>query len=978
MEDFLNSAGVAVILARIKDWCNHQFLTSVPNHASSATTYGVGTTANYGHVKLATGDMNGASGVNGVACGKNHTHSQYLTGITSSLIASALGYTPANASNVVTLGSEQTITGLKKLTASGIEIGDPNNNDYVYIKEDMWVGDGGDPRSLEVYGSLSAYGGADFNDGINIINGGLSIFDSGTVLTGFVMANGTVKSALTTSDVPDLSGTYAVKGGSVSQSFRADNLTLDGNIINYTSGTSISLPTIGGTMALTSDIPSPKDPDYTELKSNQEFIFRKPNTDWADSGVIKSIKGKTLVWNQAIPYVSTIDGTYGGIDIKSVGNGRYSVNGTCSDAANLWLDGYYLGTDTLFSLVSGHKYLLSCCSLFNGASLVAGSDLIGATIYTATANSNITGVRVGQVSISQSYSGIIIPLAIDLTKMYGAGKEPTLTQFNAQFPFLDGTYSVGKLLSVSADAIETVNQNIWDEQWEPGYFYNNNGSLVYSTSSTTIRSANLIPVISGTKYYCYCGNSEALPYFLALFDPNGNYLRCSGFYSDSGGFYYTPSSDVAFIKFFMESYGNIYHDDICFSPVAGEYIPHQKSVTNLNLSAIKVKSPNIWDEVWEVGSIDDSGQNETASDKIRSRNYIPIKGGHNYFVYNSFGTYVQLAYYDADKVFLGWEANVSSDNFAITPPVGCHFLRFKTNGGVTTYHNDLCINERNPAFNGRYFPHGVLTLEGGVKSVGDVYDEIRNGKYYKRIGKYTITGNETWSAWECAYLASVISPGCFDSNSSVNCNCDKLTPVTINQLIQGGVSSGCATADYALVISASDYANRANLVGMEVIYELALEEVYELAEPWWQFSYPCSANGTERFVYDSIPAIPVPCDIQYGMTKNDIAHSIVKNTNAILGINNSIRDINNSIQKISEQTVVYNITSPSEINYSSQTLRLSEWADINTDFCAGKRVVLKITLAANSVRVCEVLSSKDGGGDSYIIMNNAIWSIEQD
>ena len=48
------------------------------SHASSATTYGVGTTANYGHVKLATGDMNGATHADGVAVSKNHTHSQYL------------------------------------------------------------------------------------------------------------------------------------------------------------------------------------------------------------------------------------------------------------------------------------------------------------------------------------------------------------------------------------------------------------------------------------------------------------------------------------------------------------------------------------------------------------------------------------------------------------------------------------------------------------------------------------------------------------------------------------------------------------------------------------------------------------------------------------------------------------------------------------------------------------------------------------
>lgn len=47
------------------------------SHASSATTYGVGTTADYGHVKTQTGDMNGTSSTNGIAAGLGHTHSQY-------------------------------------------------------------------------------------------------------------------------------------------------------------------------------------------------------------------------------------------------------------------------------------------------------------------------------------------------------------------------------------------------------------------------------------------------------------------------------------------------------------------------------------------------------------------------------------------------------------------------------------------------------------------------------------------------------------------------------------------------------------------------------------------------------------------------------------------------------------------------------------------------------------------------------------
>ena len=49
------------------------------NHANSATTYGVGTSANYGHVKLVTGDMNGKANADGQVPSLNHTHGQYAT-----------------------------------------------------------------------------------------------------------------------------------------------------------------------------------------------------------------------------------------------------------------------------------------------------------------------------------------------------------------------------------------------------------------------------------------------------------------------------------------------------------------------------------------------------------------------------------------------------------------------------------------------------------------------------------------------------------------------------------------------------------------------------------------------------------------------------------------------------------------------------------------------------------------------------------
>lgn len=54
------------------------------DHATTATTYGVGTTQKYGHVKLVTGDMNGKANADGQVPSLNHTHSQYalLSGAT--------------------------------------------------------------------------------------------------------------------------------------------------------------------------------------------------------------------------------------------------------------------------------------------------------------------------------------------------------------------------------------------------------------------------------------------------------------------------------------------------------------------------------------------------------------------------------------------------------------------------------------------------------------------------------------------------------------------------------------------------------------------------------------------------------------------------------------------------------------------------------------------------------------------------------
>lgn len=49
------------------------------SHASSSTTYGIGTSSNYGHVKLGDSNQTGATAADGVAAPNGHTHSGYMS-----------------------------------------------------------------------------------------------------------------------------------------------------------------------------------------------------------------------------------------------------------------------------------------------------------------------------------------------------------------------------------------------------------------------------------------------------------------------------------------------------------------------------------------------------------------------------------------------------------------------------------------------------------------------------------------------------------------------------------------------------------------------------------------------------------------------------------------------------------------------------------------------------------------------------------
>lgn len=102
---------------------------------------------------------------------------------------------------------------------------------------------------------------------------------------------------------------------------------------------------------------------------------------------------------------------------------------------------------------------------------------------------------------------------------------------------------------------------------------------------------------------------------------------------------------------------------------------------------------NVWDEEWEVGGINNStGEKESASSIIRSKNYIQVLPNTTYYfkcsaLASGNGT---LFYYDANKRFIS--INYKQNNTFVTPS-DAYYMLFKLGSGYgTAYNHDVSIN----------------------------------------------------------------------------------------------------------------------------------------------------------------------------------------------------------------------------------------------------------------------------------------------
>lgn len=224
------------------------------------------------------------------------------------------------------------------------------------------------------------------------------------------------------------------------------------------------------------------DQKESSVTEEASFLYRKsPDVGNRDYFVAKSVKGKTLVWNQLIvngDFASDISGwsAYSGataISAPTRDNGRIKV--TCKTATTGG-DSVSIRTTVSKSII-GHKYLIlfnfeavssgitgpsyeGCISTSIVKSL--GGNKYGAIITATSAVASFYLKAGGTKSVGDTWYFDNVNF-IDLTLMFGAGNEPaTVEEFESMFPLPYYDYNPGELISFNADGIQTVGRNLVD------------------------------------------------------------------------------------------------------------------------------------------------------------------------------------------------------------------------------------------------------------------------------------------------------------------------------------------------------------------------------------------------------------------------------------------------------------------------------------------------------------------------------------
>ena len=340
-----------------------------------------------------------------------------------------------------------------------------------------------------------------------------------------------------------------------------------------------------------------------------EFSFRASGGKSIEDGSarIKTLNGNAVVWNQLFSMLGTSMES-SGVNIKKNADNSITINGTLLSTA--------FNVGTFESNIENHKYLF----IFVGGTALDGKIFallnrnVTATIsngyayffYKNTDTSLQRYIGVKGLQVDDVVNDTIFIRQIDLTKMFGAGNEPTtIEEFYARKPIVEdeNLYNEGEVIPFTAEGIKSIGDNAWDGEWEGGDVSGSNG--VEMDSTATWRNKGYIRIIPNEYYYIQSGSKSFLR--ARFYDADKNFI---GIVSANNTDIYTneafkTASNAHYMRFAPNKSVIAEGTMMCVSLVhsgykEGKYFPYEQDIRKLD-QRIKDEFPNgmmPWDKVY--------------------------------------------------------------------------------------------------------------------------------------------------------------------------------------------------------------------------------------------------------------------------------------------------------------------------------------------------------------------------------------------
>lgn len=336
-----------------------------------------------------------------------------------------------------------------------------------------------------------------------------------------------------------------------------------------------------------------------------------------------------------------------------------------------------------------------------------------------------------------------------------------------------------------------------------------------------------------------------------------------------------------------------------------DYYPYNAGeIISAGTEEVVEQGKNLWDEVWEVGTINYStGTDESALSAICSKNYIPILPNSTYIFVHTGDTEfanVKVRFYDHNKNYIGY-SNQNGDTYpnkSFITPSNAFYVRFTLPpeyGNV--YKNDIALiagssGDYTPYHRNEYpIPEAIRNLLGYGWSAGKArnYVDYENKKYYQCVQSVDL-GTVNWVAGKSgkvSFQTSQVTGQKLTKSYGVapNIICSKYLVKTQDNLWGKINVTGITTdanVDGFIYVNDTSYTDATTfkqvMSGVILYYELAtpiITDISDLIDDDFLRNIEVEAGGSITFKNSNDSyRIPVPSEEEYVVKLSEVGGSV--------------------------------------------------------------------------------------------------------